>query len=300
MTTIAFVGVGRMGLPMCANLVRAHHRVTAVDPDADAGSRAREIGAAWSPSIDGVAGHPDVWISMLPSSQLTIDAISEAAPLLAATSTWIDMGSNTPATSEAMLSLLSANGAALLDAPVGGGPAAAQAGILQILVGGQRQTFDAAKELLRCLADPSRITYLGTHGRGYIAKLLINLLWFGQVVASTEALLLAQRAGIDLDAMHRAMGDGAIAGRFVEHDLAALLRGDYLTSFGLQGCYDELVAVTELADAERTPFELGRLVTKTYRQALDRFGAVDGELLAAALLESRAGAQLRGSRRAVG
>jgi 3-hydroxyisobutyrate dehydrogenase len=214
-------------------------------------------------------------------------------PALPPGSTWIDMGSNGPAMSRTLAQLAVPAGVHLVDAPVGGGPAQAERGALALYVGGERAAVDDQRPLLRVLADESRIHHLGGPGAGYAGKLMINLLWFGQVIASTEALLVAKGFGVDPAALHAALTTSAVGGAFVDNALTALLSGDYLTSFGLRGCVDELVAACEMARTTETPFALSTLVTDIYRRALDEFGAVDGELMAAALLEKQAGALLR-------
>jgi 3-hydroxyisobutyrate dehydrogenase len=72
-----------------------------------------------------------------------------------------------------------------------------------------------------------------------------------------------------------------------------LLCGDYLTSFGLDRCCEELDAVAALAEEEAVPFTVSSAVRRVYQEALERYGALDGELLAVALLEERAGVRLR-------
>lgn len=80
---------------------------------------------------------------------------------------------------------------------------------------------------------------------------------------------------------------------FIDQHLDALLAGDYLGSFGTNRVVEELDTLTDLAGETGTPFELSSLVARMHRQALARFGPVDGELLAARLLEERAGTTLR-------
>jgi 3-hydroxyisobutyrate dehydrogenase len=80
---------------------------------------------------------------------------------------------------------------------------------------------------------------------------------------------------------------------FIRDDLGALLDGDYLTSFGLDRCLEELASVTALAREHHVPAELAALVEAAYRRALRRFGPVGGDLLAVALLEEEAGSLLR-------
>jgi 3-hydroxyisobutyrate dehydrogenase len=186
-----------------------------------------------------------------------------------------------------------ARGVHVLEAPVGGGVQAAREGTLKLFAAGDAEVFERCLPLLRVLGDPARIVRIGGPGTGYTAKLLVNLLWFGQAVATAEALLLGQSAGIDLGTLRRALADSAAGSDFIDRDLDALLAGDYLRSFGLDRVCEELSATTALAREHQVPFELSTLVERTYRRALARFGAVDGELLAVALLEEEAGRPLR-------
>jgi 3-hydroxyisobutyrate dehydrogenase len=136
-----------------------------------------------------------------------------------------------------------------------------------------------------------RVGFVGIGRMG--GPMCANPLWFGQAVATAEALLLGQSAGIDLGTLRRTLADSAAGSDFIDRDLDALLAGDYLTSFGLDRVCEELSTTTALAREHQVPFELSRLVERTYRRALTRFGAVDGELLAVALLEEEAGRLLR-------
>lgn len=79
--------------------------------------------------------------------------------------------------------------------------------------------------MLEALADPQRIIHVGDNGAGYTVKLLVNLLWFGQAVATGEALLLARRTGIDLDVLRQTLATSAASTAFIRDDLGALLGG---------------------------------------------------------------------------
>jgi 3-hydroxyisobutyrate dehydrogenase len=134
---------------------------------------------------------------------------------------------------------------------------------------------------------------MGGDGAGYTTKHLVNLLWFGQAIATAEAPLLARREDIDLELMQRALAGSAASSSFIRDDLGALFGGDHLTSFGLDRCCEELSAITALARQDHVPFELSEQVEQTYQRALARYGAVDGELLPVAMLEELAGVRLR-------
>jgi len=295
-TRIGFLGVGRMGLPMCAKLAGAGYAVTAGDLRAELEAAVTECGARWESTSAEVAGAADVLITMLPGPQEVQDAMLEPGAALDALTpgaTWIDMSSSSPAVGRRIAERARARGVGVLDAPVGGGVAAAVAGKLALFVGGDAMLVERHRALLGVVGDPERILHVGGHGAGYTTKLLVNLLWFGQAVATAEALLLGRRAGIDLDVLREALASSAASSEFIRHDLEALFNGDYLESFGLDRCVEELATVTALARESGVPFELSKLVERIHRRALARYGAVDGELLAVALLEEEAGVPLR-------
>jgi 3-hydroxyisobutyrate dehydrogenase len=293
---IGFLGVGRMGLPMCANLVRAGHEVVAHDLRPERRAPALARGCRWAADASEAAASADVLVTMLPGPHEVVEAMTGpggALPALRAGATWIDMTSNSAVSAEPVRVQALAGGVDVLEAPVGGGVTAAEDGTLKLYVGGDREVLERNRPLLEVLGDPRRIVHLGGHGTGYTAKLLVNLLWFGQAVATAEALLLGRRAGIDLGVLRGALSDSAAASEFIRRDLDALLAGDYMTSFGVDRCHEELANVVAQARALGVPFEVSSSVERIYRRALARYGAADGELLAVALLEEEAGVELR-------
>lgn len=296
MPDIAFVGLGRMGAPMCAALVRAGYKVTATDQRAECEPVAIACGASWQDTPAQAASAAGVLISMLPGArEVRAAMLGETGALtsLAAGTAWIDMTSNSPAAARPVLEQAMKQGVEVLEAPAGGGVAAAREGSLQLFVGGEASVVERHRAVLEVLGDPGRIVHVGGHGAGYTVKLLVNLLWFGQAVATAEALLLGQRAGIDPAVLRHALVDSAAASTLIRGDIGLVFRGDYLASFGLDRICEELEAVTALAGEYQVPWELSDVVRRTYRRALDRFGPADGELLAVALLEDEAGDKLR-------
>jgi 3-hydroxyisobutyrate dehydrogenase-like beta-hydroxyacid dehydrogenase len=146
--------------------------------------------------------------------------------------------------------------------------------------------------LLRSFA--STIHHVGDQGSGYLAKLLINLQWFGHAVLATESLLLAQRHGLSPDRMRSLLAGSAGDSAFASRHLPSLLAGDYLRDFGLDRCLEELESVERAAVDADTPHSVTSLVASLHRTALETFGAVDGELMGPALLEEQAGFRLSG------
>jgi 3-hydroxyisobutyrate dehydrogenase-like beta-hydroxyacid dehydrogenase len=168
---------------------------------------------------------------------------------------------------------------------------AAEGGTIRFFGGGSAAAADRARPVLDALgssdATGERV------GDGYTAKLIANLLWFGQVVADTEALLLGTSLGVSLDVLRRQLAASAGGSVFIDEYLDRLLAGDYLATFGIDRCVEELETLVSLAAGEGIPFELSTTVARLHREALERFGAIDGELLAAKLLEERASSELR-------
>jgi 3-hydroxyisobutyrate dehydrogenase len=289
-SNIGLIGAGRMGLAIVTRLVQSGFAVIASDRRAEREREVRRVGAEWRDAAPGVAAASDVLITVLPGSRELEEAMALALPGLQPGATWIDMTSAAPDAARGLLELARGHGIHCLDAPLAGNPAAAASGRLQLYVGGPEATLAGQRRLLELLG---RIEHVGGHGAGYTTKLLINLLWFGQAVAVSEALLVARRMGLDLDRLRGTLTRSPAASRFIDHDLDALMSGDYLLNFGLDRCLEELDAVAALARAHAVPFEVSNVVRRTYAESLARYGAVDGELLAVALLEERAGLRLR-------
>jgi len=273
---IGVFGLGRMGAPI-ARALSEHGDVVTYDP----------VVAPGDPEL--IASGVDVLVTVLPGAA----EARQLGPVLAALrpgALWLDLTSGDPRAARELA--LAHPGIDVVGAPMAGGPAAAAERRLHFHVGGARAAVGLALPLLDAL---------GTHevigsdvGDGYTAKLLANLLWFGQVVAVTEALLLGQSLGIYPARLKSTLAASAGGSVFIDEYLERLLEGDYLETFGLDRAVEELETLASLARQEGVPFELSELVARLHREALARFGAVDGELLAAKLLEERAGRTLRG------
>jgi 3-hydroxyisobutyrate dehydrogenase len=294
MKSIGFIGLGRMGMPMCSRLAGAGYQVAAGDARPTLAAEARQAGASWKGAPAAAAANADIVMTMLPGPREVSDVMVGSAGVLAAmpaTAIWVDMSTNSPTAVRELAAAAAACGVAALDAPVGGGVEAAKFGTLQLFVGGDHEVLEKVRPALDVLART--ITHVGGSGAGCTVKLLVNLLWFSQAVSVGEALLLARRVGLDLEVLRSALAGSAASSTFLDQDFDRLLDGDYRTTFGLDRVCEELAGITALAHDLQVPSELADLVERTYRRALRRYGLVDGELMAVALLEDEAGLQLR-------
>ena len=157
MPQIAFAGLGRIGLPMCAALVSAGYQVTATDERAEAEEAAVACGATWQDTPAQAAAAAGVLITMLPGPREVHAAmLGEAGALKGpgAGAAWIDMTSNSPVAVRPIREQAIEKGVEVLEAPVGGGTAAAREGTLQLFVGGEASAVERHRALLEVLGDP--------------------------------------------------------------------------------------------------------------------------------------------------
>ncbi|CAN5218954.1 NAD(P)-dependent oxidoreductase [soil metagenome] len=294
MTSIGILGIGQMGARLCARLVDAGFAVTVFDPDPSTLDAARVLGATVALTSTDVAAGADILCTILPGKAEVEAALPAIIAAMRPGTLWLDFTSGDPSVTDRLTELAAATGIGAVTATMGGGPAEAASGDLTLFVGGAETDVDRASTVLAALS--SRIEFVGPNpADAQTVKLLANLLWFGQVVAVTEALLLGQKLGVSPSTLRRVLPGSAGGSVFIDRHLDLLLAGDYAESFGLDRCLEELQTLRDLADQHGTPFELSSLVTRLHEQALERYGAVKGELLAAKLLEERAGQRLRGA-----
>ncbi|MBV9920992.1 MAG: NAD(P)-dependent oxidoreductase [Pseudonocardia sp.] len=205
-----------MGVPMCTNLVRTGHEVIAHDLRQERRADVAASGAQWAATAAEAAAAADVLITMLPGPAEVLDAMVGAGDALRALrrgTTWVDTSSNTAASAEPIRLLAVERGVDVLDAPVGGGVAAAEDGTLAFFVGGSGEVLDRHRAVFDALGEPRRLVHAGGPGTGYTTKLLVNqrihrraLSRYGPVGGELLAVaLLEEEAGTTL----RAGGHGA-------------------------------------------------------------------------------------------
>ena len=291
---VGIVGLGRMGLPMCVRLAERGFAVSATDIRPGLQTSVTEARAHWDDSAAEVAARCEVLITMLPGPHEVVGMMGEVLGALSPGCTWIDMSSATPAVGAQIALAAKGRDVRILDAPVGGGPPEARNGRLLVFAGGSADDLGAQRDVLDSLAE--RVLHVGMAGSGYAVKLIVNMLWFEQAVAGAEALSLAARAGLDLETVRLAVQESAAASRFMQRDAPALMTGDDLTSFSLARSHEELAGVLALGDQLDVPLALAERATELYAQALERYGDIDGELMAARLVAERASVDLAAER----
>jgi 3-hydroxyisobutyrate dehydrogenase len=197
---IGFVGVGNMGWPMAANLVRAGFTVNVNDARQDvANNFVQQIGGFVPGSLRDLGARSNVVITMLPTSGLVASVLAEAEEAVLAGlqpgSLVIDMTSGEPSVTRRLAEQVAALGGVMIDAPVSGGVPRAKTGELAIMVGGDDEAVARAMPVLQAMG--TSIMRCGGIGAGQAMKALNNLVSTGGFLIGIEALLIGQRFGLD-------------------------------------------------------------------------------------------------------
>ncbi|NMO04609.1 3-hydroxyisobutyrate dehydrogenase [Gordonia sp. TBRC 11910] len=194
MTTIAFLGLGHMGGPMAANLVKAGHTVHGFDPVPAAVEEAKANGVNVFPAgIEAVAG-AEVIITMLPNGALVKQCYAEILPVAQTGALLIDSSTISVDDAREVNRLAADHGLAQLDAPVSGGVKGAVAGTLAFMVGGTDEAFASAQSTLEPMAG--KVIHCGSPGAGQAAKVCNNMVLAVQQIAIGEAFVLAEKLGL--------------------------------------------------------------------------------------------------------
>lgn len=195
MRSIAFIGIGNMGWPMAANLVKAGFDITVADTwPGRADSFAAEVGGRGALSNHDAATSADALITMLPTSSHVSDALREAAPALTSGAMVIEMSSGVPSMTQSLAADLRPRGVTLVDCPVSGGVARAVTGELSMMVGGESHDIERVMPVLQAMG--TSVHHCGAAGAGQAMKALNNLVSAGGFLIGIEALLIGKQFGL--------------------------------------------------------------------------------------------------------
>ena len=244
MKTVAFIGLGVMGKLMAANLAKKY-KVRSYDLNGSGNCRTARAAAEGS----------EVLITMVPNGNDVRDAVLDALPGLKRGAVVVDMSSSDPAGTLALGKVLKANRIAMVDAPVSGARFKAKDGTLAIMVGGEKPAVNKVMPVLQTMG--TEIFYCGKLGAGHAVKALNNYLGAAGTLAGFEALLIAQRFGLDpkpmIAAINASTGRNSTTVRKIPQDI---LTGAYASGFKLSLMAKDVGIAAELARGLRvnTPF----------------------------------------------
>ena len=197
MARIGFIGLGNMGGPMAANLVKAGHSVAAFDLSAERVAAAVSAGAEAAPNSRAALSGSEIVITMLPSGREAEAVYLGSGGLVAragAGTLLVDCSTIDVATARRLNGEAAGRGLVLLDAPVSGGVAGAAAASLTFMVGGPAEGFARAEPILKAMGKA--VIHAGDAGAGQAAKICNNMILGVSMIAVCEAFVLAERLGL--------------------------------------------------------------------------------------------------------
>jgi 3-hydroxyisobutyrate dehydrogenase len=203
MANAAFIGLGNMGGPMAANLVKAGHKVVAFDLVEASRNQSKADGAAIADSAVAAVKGAEVVITMLPAGKHVLSVWSEILPSMTKGSLIIDCSTIDVESSVQAHALAAKQGIASVDAPVSGGTGGAKGATLTFMAGGEAKAFAAAQPVLEKMGK--KIVHCGGAGAGQAAKICNNMILGISMIAVSEAFALAEKLGLS----HQALFDVA-------------------------------------------------------------------------------------------
>ncbi|WP_442793658.1 2-hydroxy-3-oxopropionate reductase [Paraburkholderia sp. ZP32-5] len=216
MKKAGFIGLGIMGKPMAANILKNGVPLAAFTRSG-VPADLTQAGAVACDNPAAVAAHADVIFVMVPDTpdvERVLFGENGLASALRAGQIVVDMSSISPMATREFAARVRETGADYLDAPVSGGEVGAKAGSLTIMVGGEQATFDTVKPLFDMMGK--NITLIGAVGAGQVCKVANQVIVAATIEAVGEALLLASKAGVDAARVREALMGGFASSRILE------------------------------------------------------------------------------------
>ena len=276
MTTIAFIGLGHMGLPMARNLLNAGHSLSVFDLVASAVNELAAQGARAASSAADAVSAAEVVISMLPASRHVEGLYLGDAGLLSAIapgSLVLECSTIAPEAARKVHQAAAARGIALLDAPVSGGTAGAAAGTLTFMVGGDAATLERARPILAGMGK--NIFHAGPEGAGQVAKVCNNQLLAVHMIGTAEAMALGVANGLDPATLAEIMRQSSGGNWSLEKYNPwpgvmpnAPASKDYRDGFAAELMAKDLGLAQEAAQATASSTPMGALALQLYRLLL--------------------------------
>lgn len=294
---IGFVGLGNMGWPMAASLLRAGFAVQAIDSaPGRAATFAREAGGAAAESLRAMAATSEVIITILPTSAIVERVLATGEDCLLAGmqpgTVVIDMTSGQPTMTQRLAEKVAELGGTLIDAPVSGGVSRAKTATLAIMAGGEAAAIDRVMPVLQAMGNS--ILRTGPVGSAHAMKALNNLVSAGGFLIGIEALLIGSRFGLDpavmVDVLNASTGmNNATQKKFAQF----VLSRRFDSGFGLDLMVKDLSIALDVARETATPAPFAAQCRELWAAAAALLGPGQDHTAMAKLSEALAGSELK-------
>lgn len=280
MTRVGFIGLGRMGTPMATNIAQAGFPLTVWNRTAEkAEAFAAETGAAVAADPAELAAASDVVVTMVADGPVLETIYSGERGVLAGLASGavaVDMSTVGPVVVGELAPQVAGKGAELVDAPVSGSTAAAQGRTLMIMAGGSDSAFEKARPVLEAIGSP--VMHVGGSGAGATLKLAINSMIYGINEAVSEALVLAERSGVDRSIAYEAFANSAAAAPVVKYRRPVFeAPGSTPVTFTVDLALKDLDLILDLAERTGAPMP-GAEINRSVMQAASDAGHGSGDM----------------------
>ena len=295
-TRVCFIGIGNMGWPMAACLLKAGFEVAVTDAVAGrAADFVAKVGGSVAMSPAAAAKAADVIITMLPTSAHVAAVVADIRGALSSGQVLIDMSSGAPAATQAIAADLAGLGVAVLDAPVSGGVSRAITGELAIMSGGDAAALDRVDPVLRAMG--TTIHRIGPVGAGQAMKALNNLVSAGGFLIAVEALAIGQQFGLDPALMTDVLNASTGMNNTTQKKLKQfVLSRSFDSGFGLDLMVKDLSIALEVGRDNAVPTPFAALCREMWASAPAMLGRGQDHTAIAKLSETLAGITLGGNR----
>jgi 3-hydroxyisobutyrate dehydrogenase len=268
---VGFIGLGIMGLPMATNILKAGYPLTVYNRTISKAESLRRLGAYVASSPKEVAQRSDVVISMVTDVPDVEEVLFGDNGVVEGGSRgliFIDMSTNSPEAAKSFAKRLLDYGIEFMDAPVTGGDKGAREGTLTIMAGGRLETFQKVKPIFEAMGKT--IVYCGEVGSGQMVKLCNQVVVGLNMLAVTEALVLARKAGIDENILFTVLSTGAANSFTVQYYLPKILRGDFEPGFKASHLKKDLKYVIDTANRLNIPLPGVSILLQLYNSLVSQ------------------------------
>ncbi len=263
MSTIAFIGLGIMGAPMAAHLVRAGHDVIGVNRSPQAVDRHVQAGGRRAAGVAAAVGEAEVVITMVPDSP-DVESLALGPDGIYANARpgtiHVDMSSIRPDVAARLASAGAEAGLRVLDAPVSGGETGAKEAKLSIMVGGEPDAFAEVRPILDVLG--STVVLVGPAGSGQTVKAANQLIVAGTYQLVAEAIVFLRAHGVDTASALTVLAGGLAGSTILDRKGAGMLAGQFQPGFRIDLHHKDMGIVTAAARDKGVALPLGALTTQ--------------------------------------
>ncbi len=286
-----YIGLGNLGAACAGCLLKDGFRVTVYDLNPALAAPLVALGATLASSVESLAASADHVITCLPSPAVSEKVLRAILPHMKARASWVEMSTLGRDEVLRLAAVAAEAGVRMMELPVTGGVHLAHQGKITMLAGGDRDLFDLHHKAMQAMGD--RIFHMGPLGSASIIKVITNMLAFIHLKATSEALMLAKRGGLDLAQAWQAIA--ASSGNSFVHETegALILNGSYDVAFNIDLALKDLGFALGFGKEFGVPLDLASMTNQTYIAAKAAFGGEAQSPMIAKLLEDLLGTDLR-------